>query len=591
MEEISSALFVYSPQHELTIEDGDSAIVGTIKRQVDLVPTLSSILGNAIPFSNTGSFILDCLPISLTNSPFKLASLLLRNVEQLINYVKLYSSRSGQFIASELDSLLGDYSILKTDLIAFTQDRISDTNDRLLQSALKRYRTFVRLISNMTQRAWVQFDMTAILFGLVSSFSILLFSFLVLSLLLPGAADTFDKVFTGPRVVGFCLVLPALALAVTYMLYASEFIVRPELTFYFFVGLFYVALLCGVTFKTFPFIVLFAPLSYIRQIRLPFAVTFASVCYLLSSVALFSNSFILRESSLIGYLSVSCLSVATASYFKYGSSVLKEKPSLNRFKTLIANLTGRTLRNKAYAISFLVCICMRLGSLYAICRAASDENNGIIACQDEKQMMAHCLAAVFLLNSYLAVVRRLMQYNGNQCGNLLNIIVCSAVPKMNAILISMYWVLECSFPLHNFNYYSLIAKTPTAVLISSLISLLYLSYDTLSVRCDRGDSSSSCVTAGGGSVAFHFSQFIRHQVADYSEHVNGIQGATTIYNAFFANITNFAVIISCVLLGQRYASAAILMSITLWMLIFVTTVCRYNIASSVSGNSTKLQLY
>ncbi|KYN43849.1 GPI ethanolamine phosphate transferase 3 [Trachymyrmex septentrionalis] len=58
--EVEAAMFVYSMTPLLkgfVINDGNSV------NQIDLVPTLASILGTPIPFSNLGSVILDCLPI------------------------------------------------------------------------------------------------------------------------------------------------------------------------------------------------------------------------------------------------------------------------------------------------------------------------------------------------------------------------------------------------------------------------------------------------------------------------------------------------------------------------------------------------
>ncbi|EFN71185.1 GPI ethanolamine phosphate transferase 3 [Camponotus floridanus] len=59
LNEVEAALFVYSttPLMKGFPIDNDNSV-----NQIDLVPTLASILGTPIPFSNLGSVILDCLP-------------------------------------------------------------------------------------------------------------------------------------------------------------------------------------------------------------------------------------------------------------------------------------------------------------------------------------------------------------------------------------------------------------------------------------------------------------------------------------------------------------------------------------------------
>ncbi|CAJ0963832.1 unnamed protein product, partial [Mesorhabditis belari] len=107
-------------------------------RQIDLLPSLSLLLGLPIPFSNLGNVIPELFPVELQR---KLAVQL--NYEQVIRFARTYSSSNALS--------LSEFSLF--------DDRDLDENDQL--------KTLQR-IQQALRAAWTQFDTTIIIVGLVS---------------------------------------------------------------------------------------------------------------------------------------------------------------------------------------------------------------------------------------------------------------------------------------------------------------------------------------------------------------------------------------------------------------------------------------
>lgn len=153
--EITTALFAYSPVHDLFSDEHGTRVM----RQVDMAPTLSSILGLAIPFSSVGSVILECFPSTLVGSLSEIVFQLWRNVEQITNYVVEYSLHNAQLRATKkIDNTLLRFQILKE----FRTTSISSD----ITTFQREYRAFMADLLAMCADVWVQFNMVAIGCGL-----------------------------------------------------------------------------------------------------------------------------------------------------------------------------------------------------------------------------------------------------------------------------------------------------------------------------------------------------------------------------------------------------------------------------------------
>ncbi|KAL7306284.1 hypothetical protein TKK_0001716 [Trichogramma kaykai] len=118
VDEIETALFVYSTKPLIKVLNDSTK--NSIKKvnQIDIVPTISLILGNAIPFSNLGNLIIEALPKnnfnknSIQNDFNFIIDSLWKTIYQVQNYIDKYSSENYLSNKYQIDKLKSCYNNL-----------------------------------------------------------------------------------------------------------------------------------------------------------------------------------------------------------------------------------------------------------------------------------------------------------------------------------------------------------------------------------------------------------------------------------------------------------------------------------------------
>ena len=258
--EVTTAMFAYSPVHAFF---DDVRRTSESVSQVDIVPTLAAILGVPVPFSNTGRVVLQCLPKTILHSVASAAFILWQNIEQITKYVKEYSSRNRQFENGHENLMISTYPKLK--------DRwLSVQTMREFREFVDEYDSYMRNILEMCRNIWIQFD-----FSLISC--------------------------------GIILMLVAAVLNVKMVTYAKTKIVVDLNPVYYSIGILVIGWLMLPMYTA---LVVFELFSLLCLVFLCFQwqqsswnVRISHVHFILSQVclaaALFSNSFIIEELSLI----------------------------------------------------------------------------------------------------------------------------------------------------------------------------------------------------------------------------------------------------------------------------------------------------
>ncbi|XP_015523909.1 GPI ethanolamine phosphate transferase 3 isoform X1 [Neodiprion lecontei] len=172
--EVEAAMFVYS---KIPLLGKKFAKNIDEVHQIDLVPTLSSILGIPIPFSNLGTTILDVLPrnfhknTNLNDFQYALHSLW-SNIVQTKNYIDTYSSESSLFPRDKLEIISQRYQAI--------HGRIKHVeNFEEFQSFVNDAKSYLATIRDMCVEIWVQFDSSLMSKGLVITFSTIFFSYMI----------------------------------------------------------------------------------------------------------------------------------------------------------------------------------------------------------------------------------------------------------------------------------------------------------------------------------------------------------------------------------------------------------------------------
>lgn len=196
-DEINAGLFAYSPGWNIKFNDSKTQVVS----QVDLVPTLSILLGIPIPYSNLGSVILDFVfPEQLfreTHSSEKdnlaialsyFSDALYINAKQIWRYLKTYR-RDSPFPEKEFQQLSSQFTHV-SDLFdglkieGCSKNCSSDSSCCPNHEKLKEFITTVQIFlseaKEICRSMWARFDLTSIIVGLAIFTSSLLLNATVL---------------------------------------------------------------------------------------------------------------------------------------------------------------------------------------------------------------------------------------------------------------------------------------------------------------------------------------------------------------------------------------------------------------------------
>jgi len=307
--------------------------------QIDLVPTLSHLLGLPIPFSSIGQIFPKFLPSVIYSEA------LMNNVAQVYRYITEYATISNKDLFEAYNELMQAYK-------EYTQEKTVITTERLHRQA-EWYLSSVKRVAFST---WTQFDMCSIYWGLVISF-MAIFSI----------TSTMSRHFG--RVISWSLLLLSSSGLISVLL---NFFLESAF------GLLGVKVVTTVGLSL--HIIISSSLKQIDK-RQNLTITAEApsgrlssissiLIYIFTCVAVFSNSFVINEGLVLGsvLIAAACLHVLLQSFdrnqLQLNSAIKKSRGFLMNKKILI-------WRNGVHA-SWLSLLCLagmvRIVSLFFRCR-------------------------------------------------------------------------------------------------------------------------------------------------------------------------------------------------------------------------------
>ena len=172
-EEINAALFAhFSPRCGImTTFDGSEAAATEYAQtafssihQIDLVPTIASLLGTPIPYANLGSLVPS---LSLFQTAAQTAAALALNAAQVWRYFTIYSSTANPLPhMSELEERLQEAVAVWKEALAFPDAQDSNTYFK----ACSLFKLFLMEALQLGQRVWTRFDTTGMAMGVAILF-------------------------------------------------------------------------------------------------------------------------------------------------------------------------------------------------------------------------------------------------------------------------------------------------------------------------------------------------------------------------------------------------------------------------------------
>lgn len=534
--ELTSALFVLSSSQSL-LPKTESEI-----KQVDLVPTISTIMGVPIPFSNIGSVIKSALPenIHLVDSVW-------RNAKQINDYLTTYSSQNDELNNKHINFIKDTFKML---------DVLHNT-----KSFVKSCENFMRLSRRACEEVWIRFDESSIYKGLVLMFVSLYFSFLLVG---SSALDRYDKITGNQVLILFAIVLPLNLIGIVFYYYKM---IHITVVFFVtgFIGTIFLVLFCVTCWSSLT--------QDFLNMNKP-DIIFMRVFTVLTTLGFFSNSYIIEESYVL------CTSFALLLWYLVFCFKVENKKTWFRNKVKPKNVSLKlwisSLNCKVVWCSIILCGLLRYSHSFWQCR---EEQGWCFEDGENKRAQTktgNSIIPIILMVIFVTVVHKLLKYSGNLTGCSLNVYLSSMLPRIFTVLLSVNWIFDSQFQ-RGKHAISCVAFIPNIILILTVLLIITLFVSPLLVHyvdLQEGKiNQSENLYQMVGRVA---TNIIKMQLGPCIQGYPIVYGLATVYSATFLIFSILLCIFGGLLFGYVYAVSIIIMIISIWMMAMIVSIIRHN---------------
>ncbi|XP_015437808.1 PREDICTED: GPI ethanolamine phosphate transferase 3 [Dufourea novaeangliae] len=572
--EVEAAMFVYS----LVPLQKYNSFQGTVN-QIDLVPTLASILGTPIPFSNLGSVILDSLPKSTRKGKlqddlwYSLHSVW-RNIAQTKHYIDVYSIDSYLFSKDQLQNLEVMYNHL------LEQIKHVNTMEEF-ELFIQNSKNYFKLLKDTCSEVWVQFDSSLMSKGLVLMFCTLFFFYLFIT----GIPESrMSKIFQSSYLQCSILVNLITALGI-FFLYFLNILSEFKNTAFFATGVVSMVLLVILIAKNWDVI----SMRWYDYRKIKKLIYITRVILLLTVFSLFSNSYIVEEDNVLSFLLVTLLCLLAFNLKQENSNENSERKA----KPFIKTQPKSNLRTVIIAVGFVACVSIRLSHYFWRCREEQQQRmcsllttgkaGSITSDSLERVLLAVTLIVLAL---YITIVRLWLQNCGNLSGFSPSVLVGQYCPVVIGVCMGCYWVLQRlpKFVKVKFALSWQVSTLPNIVYAFGLLSIIVLCYRPLSIFLLPKKKESINLYSDENIVPRLFEK-IKESI--YRKRIDAdetpvVYGLGTAYSAAFISLSVFLMLLYSLLLGDILSPSTFLMFISCASVLGLSAIERYNNANTIS---------
>lgn len=583
--EVTAAMFVYSPKPLLSREISHTDTVN----QVDLVPTLATILGLPIPYANLGTVVLEALPSLneaediLPDWKFALRTLW-ENVQQTTEYTVQYSKKTNQFSQEKLSLLQRNYTILAENVKS-----VSGLDDFVnFSSHMKGYLSLVR---QMCEEVWVQFDAVLMYSGLLLTLISVLFIFLLVDV--PG--DQFREIITGAflYIVFGGLVLTAFG---TLVCYSVNLVGNIETSLYLSTGVLSMIMVTVVIIRNW----LATSCHWQGWNKLSdWPSVIGRILFLLSLCGLLSNSYIVEEARVLSYF---LLTMAWLLIYHFkplkpestGRIKASEKQPLAWYNKALLS----ALRLKLVVFVILLSVLVRSSQYYWLCREeqvgcesyAMQKGHSFSGLVSMRYCNTQCLLVLISLAFFVTVARIWLRSCGNLVGFSLTVTLARYGPSIIVVCTGGFWILQ-SLPKDTKSKLFLpwqIQLLPWIIYGVVCVALVTTFVQPLSICVVPKKKESLTVPVYGQSnvIPQLFSQMkellrgrTKSGVGRCDDNVGKelpvVYGLATAYSSVFVNVGIFVCLLVALLLGDSLAPSVVLMCATAVLLLTILSAIQY----------------
>ncbi|KAF4514110.1 UNVERIFIED_CONTAM: hypothetical protein B566_EDAN019094 [Ephemera danica] len=545
LSEITAAFFAYSPHSLLGAKLATN--LDSIN-QVDLVPTLSTILGSPIPFSSLGALVAEALPSTTDNWRNDLAAVL-NNLNQVHTYVDAYAAATNQFTETNMAMLRREHQKLQQSYL-----KVKSFED--FRNFLSDSRRYFKSVKSMCEEIWIQFDLFLMAVGLF----FMILSLLVIVIIIQNIPS--QKLFTilDSRKPVFAAATVFLSSVLTWTFFRIFLMTSCVLT----LCLFYVFIFNSISH---------VKSGFRAQKKHCDWLSFVTFLLILGNLlGMFSNSYVVEEGTVVSFWTVT---IVLALVLGWKRETGKGQKNIFVRPWLPVSLEKLLLVSLASVFS----VAIRLLPNYwqcreeqAWCQATRTDTDSI-----SSELALLPVAALPVLVTWIWLKR---------CGNLVGLAVPATVIKVTPVLVTLlsfiYWVLE-SLPrkvLMKMVPWN-IQLLPQAVYFLLTVALLCLLIRPLCVHVVPARNE-NLFGEGDKNILPRIFQQIKSALNDGKGSKRGripaVFGLPTVFSASFVVIGLFLLQLLTLLQGSKVAPALVIMFFVCSLLLATLGITRVHTA-------------
>jgi len=628
-DEVMAGLFTYSKKQLFSpVLHTETTPLPKVS-QIDVVPTLSLLLDQPIPYSNLGSvipdfyngdpghFVPNFIETSEVNDTLKeLSSRLFKQInlaytsylngKQLLNYINDYEQVSGDLPADKLIAARSSFEFLEEkyednlnnlisiDWVNNKGVSVDDIEESILEliHLQNSFQDFLQNIKLICRSIWAKFDLVSMSMGL--SLMLFIASISIISPFMMNEKNFEQQggVSSLVSIVGFIFcIIGLIYLALPFEdVQMSSFIVFIAASFSFSLWL----LSSGVS-------IVIKPYQQISTILKTVHVScVVPLCFLISLFTLFSNSYIIHEDTVTLYLCETFILLNLGYHFL---SMLKEhkmnftqaKGYTNLKSKLLMYLTSYDVLTTLF-LTIISMLCLRWAKVFWFCREM----------QLKCSLSTYALPLAFLLSEFneqygtervllavtslIAITVLLYWYiksNGGLVGQSISIITIKYFTILSTTIISIHWIFQLTLRhnlaiIYEFGYIQQIIL-PRIIYIIFILSLISFVYNPLFVHVIF--RSKNQIQNGRNDVASIYNQLKsrlseNQQPAFLPPLVYGLQ---KVYSTSIISLTFTLVILTSIVLADGMTFPALMLLISGYCVLSLIT--RWMAANSCSYGS------
>lgn len=561
LEEVTAGFFLYSKQPLLDFEQIDTL------KQIDLVPTLSAILGIPIPFQNLGKIVLNCIPLSnstnaIENWQFALHTVW-SNVQQMMDYIKEYSKNEKSFNEEKLEPIYRLFSNLRK--------KLSLVDDETTFNAFHtEANTYMESLRQMCEEVWIQFEFFNMARGLLFLFLSIFFTYIIMDGV---PINRQPEIFTSSFVYCsyFVVFLAVLGSAVSYYFgYVDDLM---SLIF-FSTGLCSQAMLGMLIIQNWEVI----SMNWYARSQKERLINFLCRLILLLNVStVFSNSFIVDESLVLQFLLISAIIIIAMSIKPNNSPPLKRKTPEKKINWS---------KLKYLAVAVVISLLIKVTTYFWKCREEQQwcfdtPFEGTYAAPKSEFTKLQWATTLIFLSIFVFCVKEWLKNCGNLNGYSITVTLSKFLPYLTVVSVAGFWVIKNSKTSPNY---------PTPIKPLNILAWSAYSFITLGISsCIIWPlmtyiiPSESSIQTNTNMIHNLFKK-VKTCLSEHdqeNESIPVICGLGTVYSSVYIIVGSYLTLLFALLLGEATGTSAVIMFVVACLVVLLTSIWRIQKATSL----------